>query len=308
MKSARASSVERAASLWVARHALGPLSREDDQAFERWCGEDPCHRPCFDRLRGVLAQADGAEVELRRAHERALAREAMVRRRRLGGVAAGLSVIAVSAGLWLASSTDLRTGRGQVAAYRLADGSRVWLDANSAVDVEINGNGRRLTLREGRIHVAVAHEARPFSVAAAGREIVDIGTEFDVALEGAGGSAFVTKGEVAIADVRARTLLTAGQGVHWLKGGKLNAADPADAQEALGWRKGELVFHRRPLRDVIAVLDRYSRKRLWLTNAASGDRLVSGVVRANEIGPGLASIAKSQGLATQDWGFVVILR
>jgi transmembrane sensor len=297
--------VESAASIWAARHALGTMTPADQEDFENWYQTDPHHRAVFDRVRQVLGRVEDAGPFVQATHERVLASEARRRALKIGGA---LCVPLLFFGVWTNWPADLQTGRGEMASFTLADGSRVSLDAHSSVDVEMDGATRRLRLLKGRIHVATAHEGRPFSVVAAGREVVDIGTEFDVGLSDGGANTFVTQGQVVVKGKELDLALSAGEGARWAEGSDPVMRDVGEGRDTLAWRQGEIVFHKRPLGEVIAMLDRYSRKRLWLADSAAGRRLVSGAVHIRDVDRALAAIARSQGLTTQDWGVVVILK
>ncbi|WP_296615382.1 FecR domain-containing protein [Sphingomonas sp.] len=301
--------LERAASLWVARHSLGPLSDEQRAQFLRWQEEDPAHAQAFQRMSSTLAAFDQAGPVVRDTHKRALATE---RRRRRA--VAGLGVTAVAVIVTVvnldvpARFADLRTGRGESRQMVLADGSRLWLDADSAVDIAFDARQRHLQLVRGRIHVEVAHEARPFDVAAGGGVVRDIGTGFDVERGDGQSRAIVTNGLASARANGTAVILHAGEGASWTGNGAPSRLEGSALGDAISWRDGRLSFSRRPLSEVVAVLDRYSSRRLVLLNAAAGHRLVSGVVRTRQADRDIAALAQSQGLSTTDIGIAILLR
>jgi transmembrane sensor len=69
---------------------------------------------------------------------------------------------------------------------RLADGSKVTLDAGTSLTVAYDQRRRVLTLIRGRARFEVAHEARPFVVAAGAGDITAHGTIFDVEITDGG--------------------------------------------------------------------------------------------------------------------------
>jgi transmembrane sensor len=54
----------------------------------------------------------------------------------------------------MALDADYYTGTGERRQVVLADGSHITLNANSAVDVNLTGDGRRITLRKGEAPAA----------------------------------------------------------------------------------------------------------------------------------------------------------
>ena len=98
---------------------------------------------------------------------------------------AGLSVLGGS--LWFAASSDtgqaltadLRTGTGERRSLTLADGSRLALNADSAVDLAFSGSHRLVRLRRGGLVVQVAADpSRPFIVRSAQGDVRALGTRF----------------------------------------------------------------------------------------------------------------------------------
>jgi transmembrane sensor len=69
---------------------------------------------------------------------------------------------------------------GEIRSITLPDGSRVVLDTRAQLAVAFGADERHLTLRRGRARFEVAHETRPFVVAAGNGEITARGTIFDV--------------------------------------------------------------------------------------------------------------------------------
>src|SRR5207244_12734060 len=79
----------------------------------------------------------------------------------------------------------LRTGIGERATASLEDGSTVVLNTNSVLEINYSKLRRDVKLIAGQVLFKVAHDtARPFIVAAANHEVVAVGTEFEVRLDG----------------------------------------------------------------------------------------------------------------------------
>src|SRR3546814_3322622 len=91
----------------------------------------------------------------------------------------------------------------------LDDDSRLSLDANTRVRVKYSRAGRQLWLEEGRARFEVAKDPlRPFSVAAAGKIVVETGTEFSVELLGRETRVILYEGHVAVLNGSASTRAT----------------------------------------------------------------------------------------------------
>ncbi|QCY12031.1 iron dicitrate transport regulator FecR [Pseudomonas sp. MPC6] len=105
-------------------------------------------------------------------------------------VIAGLGLL--GGGLWLGARSplgdsllaDLHTGRGQRQDFTLADGSRLSLNADSAVDLQFDEQQRLVILRHGELMIQVAADPRrPLRVRTAQGEIRALGTRFLVSQE-----------------------------------------------------------------------------------------------------------------------------
>jgi transmembrane sensor len=300
--------IEREAANWLARLSLGGLSGEDAAKFDAWRAEDQRHQDIFARLQGALGRVEGAGPVLRDAHARA--KQAEARKRRIVGGVAAVSLLGLT-WLWLPIGifADLRSGRGEIKAVQLADGSRLWLDAQSAVDLDFTDSERRVRLLHGRAHFDVAHGPKPFIVETRGGQVEDIGTAFDVVQTPGGGSAIVTGGMVRLRAGEDALVLKQGQAASWRDGTAAMATNADElVQESQGWRRHEFSFRHRPLGDVIAELDRYSSRKLVLLNGGASRRLVDGIIRTSDIEQGIASLARSQGLVAYDLGVLIVLR
>lgn len=118
----------------------------------------------------------------------------------------------IAGGLWIQSSGSqiYATGIGEQSTYNLADGSTLWLNTNSRVQVDYDDTLRRITLHSGEAHFDVYHNpGRPFEVYAGTRMIRAVGTAFSVFIESEEVMVTVTEGkvELGIVDIRSKVQL-----------------------------------------------------------------------------------------------------
>src|SRR4029077_19161785 len=79
---------------------------------------------------------------------------------------------------------DASTDIGERSLLVLADGSKVTLNTASAVHADYTGPERRVTLVRGEAFFDVAKDhTRPFVVSAGSRNVIAVGTAFDVRLQ-----------------------------------------------------------------------------------------------------------------------------
>src|SRR5262249_55442924 len=79
---------------------------------------------------------------------------------------------------------DAATGIGERSLVVLADGSKLTLNTSSAIHADFTGRERRVTLVRGEAYFDVAKDpTRPFIVTARSRNVIAVGTAFDVRLQ-----------------------------------------------------------------------------------------------------------------------------
>ena len=232
----------------------------------------------------------GREPRPRPSPDRALGRPAVAprpgRRRRVlqGAVAAALLAAVLGTlvpMLRLHLLADHVTGIGEVRAVALEDGSRLHLDAESAVAVGFEAAERRVSLIAGQAFFEVAPAAaRPFTVRAEGIRITVTGTAFSVGTQADGIAVAVASGSVEVAPGQPAdevVRLTAGERLSLTPatGGVLRGrVRPADVAP---WRDRQLLADGTPLGEVIEQLGRHHRGAILLRDPALAERRITGV-------------------------------
>ena len=150
------------------------------------------------------------------------------------------------------------TAPGQRAEVLLRDGTRVRLAPASQLRVATDyGTGRRDVYLDGEAYFDVTHdERRPFTVFTANASAQDLGTQFSVrSYPGEGAvEVVVREGAVALSGVGP---LEAGDVGRLTAKGRTDVRRGIDADSALGWLDGRLVFHDAPLADVLRDVGRW---------------------------------------------------
>jgi transmembrane sensor len=295
------------ARAWLVRLTSGEAA--DLEAFKAWRAADPAHARAFAEERRLWRSLDG--------HKTAFAAElpAAVPRRGHPWLAAA-SAAATTAILftfifgrpllWL--EADRITGTGEIARVALPDGSLAMLDTDSALAVNFRAGRREVRLLRGEAWFSVRHDAaHPFRVLAAGGEIRDIGTAFDVR-RGADGrvTVAVTAGTVMVGAAGAHARVRAGEILRYGDGAALRAMS-GDATAISSWREGRVVIDRRSMRDAVDELARYRPGAVLLLDSAA-NAPVSGNFRISAIDQGLQGLAAARGLTvTYLTPYIVIL-
>lgn len=323
------------AAVWFARQRSGSWSAQDAAEFAAWLKADFAHTAAWasyeqmwERLESVR---DNPSVLAIREQARANAARYRGRRRRWrlsAAIAAGVilatsswwtlhnsSTAPTSSPLTAFSSTsipsalvrDASTQVGERSILVLADGSKVTLNTASAIHADYTGQDRRVTLLRGEAYFDVAKDhSRPFIVFAGPRQVIALGTAFDVRLQDGGVKVTLVEGRVrvvptagAIAAVTpsdaAPVVLEPGYALLASEGGT-DRIQRLDTVRATTWTSGKLVFEDERLADVIAEVNRYSRERFEIADPALAERRISGVFESNS-GPAFAKALEDYGIA-----------
>ncbi|MDR6624827.1 FecR domain-containing protein [Caulobacter segnis] len=183
---------------------------------------------------------------------------------------------------------DYATGEGQKSIIDLPDGTRLTLDASTAVDVAFARDRRDIRLLNGHAFFDVAHDREhPFAVEAAGRVITALGTQFDVKLQAEGLRVVLAEGSVSVGMATGRpgappVKLKPGEAFSAPKngGGKVTRTD---LNEALAWKQGVVEFRDQPLSEAVRLLNRYTRAQIVIRDPKVAALRITGVFRTGDI-------------------------
>ncbi|WP_095157199.1 FecR domain-containing protein [Pseudomonas sp. Irchel 3E13] len=243
---------------WQVLLHSGNATQADRDRYQRWRGLSAEH----------LAAAEEAEAlwgDL--GHTQAAAQLPKAPRRRHWGSAIAASLLAAMLGYggWQqapALLADYHTSTGERRTITLEDGSKVTLNSASALSVNFSGERRTVSLKAGEALFEPAADPRPFVVDSGAEAVQGSDAVFSVRRQGSGNSVVVTRGEAQV--------------------GELRVAVSPDAQAQTAWQRGKLIFNGRPLREVIAELERYQHGRILISDSQVGALQVSGVFDLND--------------------------
>lgn len=267
---------------WFVRMQSGDATESDRTGHAEWLAASPENRVAYARLGTLWGDLDRVpDPRLRTAHvPTAASSPGMGRRAFLTGSAAtvGLAGYVTLAGLPDFWTSDYATGTAEQRDVALADGSRMSLDADTAVAVDFTDQQRRVALLRGRAYFNVAKNSlRPFVVDAAKGTTTALGTRFavhewdgtvTVAVEESAVSVAAPDGSVAT--------LRVGQNASYGRDG-ISEIGAVDIVNEMAWRRGKLIFEDRPLRQVIADVNRYRPGTIQITDRRLNNLRVSGI-------------------------------
>ncbi|MEM9317061.1 MAG: FecR domain-containing protein, partial [Pseudomonadota bacterium] len=196
------------------------------------------------------------------------------------------------------------TGPRQRRELTLADGSTVWLEWDSALEIRFRSGERRAILHRGMAAFNVSSDAeRPFIVESADVRTRVTGTEFIVdARYSDRVDVSVLEGEVQvrgrgpqIATLSAENTITVAQG-------KVGRVAHRPLSELGQWRDGMLVFEDRPLLDALRAIEPYTRYRIDIDGVSQHEGRVSGVFFTDQADDALFTLLETHRLVGERIG------
>ena len=289
---------------WLVRLRSGRATPADRAAFAAWRNLSPAHEAAARQAEALWRDVGATTAAAAFAESQSSdvgatpppAGDASLQRRRklprravfLGGLAASLAVaVLASEALGPVSGlfADHVSRRGERRDVRLPDGSTAFLNTATALSLSYSDGERRLTLNSGEAAFDVVGDAaRPFVVEVTGGEIRALGTVFAVRHDGDAARVVVSEGTVRVRldEGGPSTLLETGQQTTFGPGRHLADPEPADLAAATAWRRGKLIFNRRPLFEVVSELDRYFVNRTIILDDGLKALQVTGVFELEE--------------------------
>jgi transmembrane sensor len=313
--------IEAAAARWFVRLHDHPVSTQTEAEFDAWLDQSSQHRACYMRCEVTMALARGLgdepalEADLAAVKRIAAAEAEQADARRRYGAARRVWIGALAATVVAAAGVgyfheEYRTAVGEQRSITLADHSMVNLNTDTALDVTLSKDLRRVDLHHGEAFFSVAHEpSRAFEVWAAGGKVRAVGTQFGVAVDRDDVTVSVLEGIVVVQPLATGTgaapQVTANQSVRYRSGGTIGTVGVADVNRINGWREGKLVFERVPLADAVAEYNRYTTRKVVLRSAEIGRQDVSGTLRIGDAQALMFLLRESVGLNVVEQGDVI---
>ena len=309
---------------WFARLQESPNDAELHAQWRRWMDQGETQRLAWSYIERISQRFAGIQQQGPAAHRTlATLRTGKQTRRRL------LSQFSVLAGAglfgwlgwlgWRANPIDslhawraqYRTAVGERRSERLSDGTQVWLNSDSALDVRFDDAHRELLLYAGEVLIETGHgDSRPFQVRTRAGLLQPLGTRFSVRELGPRTQLSVYQGAVrtTLQDTGASLILQAGQAVVFdaREAGAITRAE--SRREA--WSRGLLLAEDMPLDEFITELGGYRRGHLGVDPAVAHLRVMGSFPLA-DTDQALAQLEEALPVQVQrrfDWWATVVPR
>lgn len=262
-------------------------------------------------------------------------------------LAATMVAIALILGWPLYSKPHYVTSVGEQRSWRLDDGSVVYLNTHSRLDVEFSKTVRQVRLLEGQALFVVEHDtARPFIVDTGTASIRAIGTQFDVYRRSTGTEVAVVEGVVQVAASNTAPAEAGSaspslgpindrrpsrpKGAAAVPSSPTNTGAPAqtlaageeasitngqvikhladDVNNAVAWRQRQLVFRRATLAEVADEFNRYNQTQIHIEGDALRGKRLSGTFSADHPQALIMYLSKDPSLSVQSNGDLWIVQ
>jgi transmembrane sensor len=307
---------------WLLLSQAKPQDKTIADQLAAWLAEDPRHQQAYSKAAKVWQLTGDAPAATLGTADIPLAPAAATPHRlprRLPPRRWRWAPAAMAMGLCLAFLlspqgerlvwSDYHTGTNQQKSVTLPDGSRVILDAESAISVDQTGQQRRVTLLQGRAFFEVSHDqTRPFLVTAGNAVVRVTGTAFGVDRAKDEVRVEVERGSVAVATHEqdqtqdqdqahdSRTVaLTPGQRAEVSATSGAISVGPVAPSHLATWRSGHLVVEGARLAEIVTALRPHYQGLILLQAPKLAERKITGVFDLSHPQDALQTIVALQG-------------
>ncbi|MEH6570947.1 MAG: FecR domain-containing protein [Halioglobus sp.] len=276
---------------WHIKLRSPEVSSGERHAHQEWLAAKESHQRAYETVGSEWADLDDLDGWARgELAQRNLTANLLLRRRKkvwfAGFATAASFALAIIILPRMQEAPDrYQTDKAERREISLTDGSRLHLNATSAVDVSFNTEVRKLTLEQGEGVFDVEHDSkRPFVVVAGNSKVIALGTRFSVLRMGSQDiEVTVLDGRVAVVPLnqsvesavkqfsseppsreimsqigqRKSLVLEADQQARVGANGQFLSLLEVSAASEAAWIEGKLVFDNTPLREVVEELARY---------------------------------------------------
>ncbi len=281
---------------WFARLRADDCTEAAKREFRNWLALSEAHAKEYEGLQKIWTELDGLTARLPDPSAKSCAGIGRSRGRAISNhwtwpAAAALLLLFLS-GAWFYRFGDFGptyvTAKGEQRTVTLSDGTRVWMNTDTALTVEISPELRKVVLERGEALFDVRHDVRPFDVVAGNGRIRDLGTQFNVYSGPQGVSVSVLDGVVEVSlkegarQAMSSQVLSKGHAVSYDNRGVLSAVKTADENAIAAWCNGRFVFDETPLSEVVAQMNRYWDGVIRISDPPLEKLTLSGVFRTDD--------------------------
>ena len=225
------------------------------------------------------------------------------------------SAVAVS------SMSVFETAVGEQSSASLPDGTKVFLNTNTLLQVNITKEYRLLVLERGEVNIQVAPDKdRPLRVIAAGNVIEAVGTVFNLEISGDQMiELVVTEGKVSVGlyndtgasdrdvsvgapavQISSVTVSAGEQLMLGIPDSEVKVIEPEEIEVRLSWKDGNLIFRGESLEEAVEEISRYTSVEFTFLDESLKTVRIAGLFKAGDV-DGLLSTLKENFDISYQW-------
>jgi transmembrane sensor len=283
------------AAAWVSRLRSPQRTWKTELGLANWLKVHPDHQLALDAALATSNHVDRLIQVTKRGRRHASARlPRILRGRRLAYAIATLLLTAIGVFAWVTRPIVLTTQVGEQWTARLEDGSHVYLNTASRVEVKYTRDERRAVLVSGEAMFEVEKDRkRPFVVRVGSRRVTALGTSFLIRRDMNKDSITLIKGKIVIRSDRRGSVPEAapsnmptilrrvGQRATFLANASKPQIDHAKVNVAQSWVSGSVAIEDQTLAEAAAELGRYTPLKISVAPEVAQLR-IGGLYRATE--------------------------
>jgi len=196
----------------------------------------------------------------------------------------------------------LSTVRGEQSPYPLvlADGTKVWLNAESSITFPTSFSGKERVVKiTGEAYFEVVHDAsHPFKVKVRDQIIEDLGTQFNI-------NAYPDEPAMKTTLINGKVKISEGSQVALLKPGFQAVVSPsgssiivqaADLDQVMAWKNGNFEFEGTPLKDIMRQISRWYDVDISYTGTIEDTEFGGSISRTKNINEILSVLETTKGV------------
>lgn len=267
----------------IGKYLRGDASQPERIQVMKWAEEQDSHREELNALRRIY------DATLLMEDARVSKGRGGVRRYWRWAAAAAVIVFAAGISYYSLNSTErgsrnlqvlsLSAPVGQQTKTQLSDGTIVWLNSGSELEIcEKSGNERRVRLH-GEAYLDVAHDAdHPFVVETSHMEVRVLGTRFNVNAYDGKQSVVLVSGsvEVAVPEQGERSRIRPDEMFTYDAGTGKRQISSVNTDNFVSWTEGFLQFRSAPLEQVFEQLQHFYDVRINYDSQLTEEITISG--------------------------------
>lgn len=327
-------SVSRTAALWVAKMDSGELDADEQRALNEWIALDPAHKAELVRLARLwdkmsdIGQREAAEAVRAERSPTTVQKRNKFRDFAIKAAACLAFAIAIPTAVYvqerssvLSTNGHFLTDVGEQKNLELADGSQVYLNTNTVIDVNYTLERRVINLLKGEANFDVAPDkSRPFIVKVKNGDVQALGTSFSVRVGNDKVNVLVSHGTVRVnandkvpvstqssnLPTQARTSVVVGAGKQVIFNEEVvdsvTQQDEVSLAQKLYWKKGFLAFDDESLSSVVEEVSRYTKFNIVIADPAIRSLRVGGFYPIDNLETVFTSLEMNLGLKVKKVG------